>query len=103
MRFVEVTNDIAFRKIFGNEGKKKALLSFLNAVIALPGNTPVVDVEITNPYPLSKLSGGGSTIVDVKTKDKNGNIFIVEMQVAGFDFFHKRVRVLHLAKLCVAN
>jgi predicted transposase/invertase (TIGR01784 family) len=91
MKFVDVTNDIAFRKIFGNENKKKSLVSFLNAVINLPKDEQIVDVEITNPYQLGKLSGGKSTIVDVKAKDKKGNTFIVEMQVAEFDFFHKRI------------
>lgn len=91
MRFVDVTNDIAFRKIFGNENKKKSLVSFLNAVIELPENDQIVDVEITNPYQLSKLSGGKSTIVDVKARDRKGNVFIVEMQIAEFDFFHKRI------------
>ena len=91
MRFVDITNDIAFRKIFGNEGKKKSLISFLNAVIQFPKNEQIIDVEITNPYQLGKLSGGKSTIVDVKARDEKGNEFIVEMQIAEFDFFHKRI------------
>ncbi len=91
MQFVDITNYIAFRKIFGNSSKKKSLISFLNAVIDLPENEQIIDVEITNPYQLGRLSGGKSTIVDVKAKDEKGNIFIVEMQVAEFDFFHKRI------------
>jgi predicted transposase/invertase (TIGR01784 family) len=91
MKFVDVTNDIAFRKIFGNDNKKKSLISFLNAVIDLPQNEQIVAVEITNPYQLGILSGGKSTIVDVKAKDEKGNVFIVEMQVAEFDYFHKRI------------
>ena len=91
MKFVEVTNDIAFRKIFGNDNKKKSLISFLNAVIDFPENDQIVDVEIINPYQLGKLSDGKSTIVDVKAKDQKGNVFIVEMQIAEFDFFHKRI------------
>jgi predicted transposase/invertase (TIGR01784 family) len=91
MKFVDITNDIAFRKIFGNDSKKKSLISFLNAVLDLPENEQIIDVEITNPYQLGKLSGGKSTIVDVKAKDEKGNIFIVEMQIAEFDFFHKRI------------
>ena len=91
MKFVDITNDIAFRKIFGNENKKKSLVSFLNAVINLPQNKYIVDVEITNPYQLGKLSGGKSTVVDVKAKDEKGNVFIVEMQIAEFDFFHKKI------------
>lgn len=91
MKFVDVTNDIAFRKIFGNENKKVSLISFLNAVINFPDGNKVVEVDIVNPYQLAKLSGGKSTIVDIKAKDQNGNTFIVEMQIAESDFFHKRI------------
>jgi predicted transposase/invertase (TIGR01784 family) len=91
MKFVDITNDIAFRKIFGNENKKKTLISFLNAVIDFPKDEQIIDVEITNPYQLGKLSDGKSTIVDVKAKDQKGNVFIVEMQIAEFHFFHKRI------------
>ncbi len=91
MKFVDVTNDIAFRKIFGNENKKISLISFLNAVIKLPFDNTVVDVDILNPYQLAKLSTGKVTIVDVKAKDKLGNTFIVEMQIAEPDYFHKRI------------
>jgi PD-(D/E)XK nuclease family transposase len=41
MKFVDVTNDIAFRKIFGNENKKTSLISFLNAVLGFVGNDDV--------------------------------------------------------------
>lgn len=33
MRFVDVKNDVAFRKIFGDENKKVILISILNAVL----------------------------------------------------------------------
>jgi predicted transposase/invertase (TIGR01784 family) len=91
MRFVDVTNDIAFRKIFGNENKKISLISFLNAVINLPNGNVVTDVDILNPYQLPKLADGKSTILDVKARDKEGNTFIVEMQIAQSEYFHKRV------------
>ena len=78
MRFVDVTNDIAFRKIFGNENKKVSLISFLNAVINFPEGKKVIEVDIVNPYQLAKLASGKSTIIDVKAKDNNGNTFIVE-------------------------
>ncbi len=32
MKFVDVKNDVAFHKIFGNGNKTEALISFLNAV-----------------------------------------------------------------------
>ena len=33
MKFVDIKNDIAFRKIFGNVNKKEILISFLNAYL----------------------------------------------------------------------
>lgn len=91
MKFVDVTNDIAFRKIFGNENRKEILISFLNAVLAFEEGKKILDVTILNPYQLPKLSGGKSTIVDVKAKDQNDNWFIVEMQVTEAEDFEKRV------------
>ncbi len=91
MKFVEVTNDVAFRKIFGNENRKEVLISFLNAVLLLPDNKKIVNVDILTPYQLPAIKGGKVTIVDVKAKDQNGNNYIVEMQVAEVDGFDKRV------------
>jgi predicted transposase/invertase (TIGR01784 family) len=91
MQFVDVTNDVAFRKIFGQQEKKEVLISFLNAVIRLPNDEIVVDITIMNPYQLPLLAEGKTTILDVKAKDSAGNTFIVEMQVAQNKAFHKRV------------
>ena len=91
MRFVDITNDIAFRKIFGNENRKEALISFLNAVLLLQDAHQIVDVTILNPYQLPALKSGKVTIVDVKARDQSGRDYIVEMQVAKPDGFNKRV------------
>jgi predicted transposase/invertase (TIGR01784 family) len=91
MKFVDIKNDLAFRKIFGNENRKEVLISFLNAVLLLQKNHKIVDVEILTPYQLPDLKGGKVTIVDVKAKDQNDKTYIVEMQVAEVDGFDKRV------------
>jgi predicted transposase/invertase (TIGR01784 family) len=91
MKFVDVKNDVAFRKIFGNENRKEVLISFLNAVLLLDENYKIVDVEILNPYQLPELQGGKVTIVDIKAKDQSGSFFIIEMQVGQDDGFNKRV------------
>ena len=46
MRFVDIKNDVAFRKIFGNKKKTKCLISFLNAVLELEGSNQVVRVTM---------------------------------------------------------
>jgi len=91
MRFVDIKNDIAFRKIFGNENRKEVLISFLNAVLLLDNNHKIVTVDILTPYQLPDIKGGKVTIVDVKAKDQNHKTYIVEMQVAEVDGFDKRV------------
>ena len=91
MRFVDIKNDIAFRKIFGNENRKEVLISFLNAVLLLHNNYKIVAVDILTPYQLPDIKGGKVTIVDVKAKDQNHKTYIVEMQVAEVDGFDKRV------------
>lgn len=50
VKFVDVKNDVAFPKIFGNENRKEVLISFLNAVLPLNENKQVTDVEILTPY-----------------------------------------------------
>ncbi|NJN68409.1 MAG: transposase, partial [Chloroflexaceae bacterium] len=37
MRFANPKNDVAFKKIFGNEHQPAILISFLNAVLDLHG------------------------------------------------------------------
>jgi predicted transposase/invertase (TIGR01784 family) len=91
MKFVDIKNDVAFRKIFGNENRKEVLISFLNAVLLLQENHKIVNVDILTPYQLPDLKGGKVTIVDVKAKDQNDKTYIVEMQVAEVDGFDKRV------------
>ena len=91
MKFVDIKNDIAFRKIFGNENRKEVLISFLNAVLLLENDKKIVSVDILTPYQLPALKGGKVTIVDVKAKDQNDKNYIVEMQVAEVDGFDKRV------------
>jgi predicted transposase/invertase (TIGR01784 family) len=91
MQFADVKNDIAFRKIFGNETKTEILISFLNAVLKLEGNKQINWVEILNPYQLPRIAGSKSTILDVRAKDKSGNSYIVEMQVTDKKGLDKRI------------
>ncbi len=91
MKFVDIKNDVAFRKIFGNENRKEVLISFLNAVLLLKVNNKIIDVDILTPYQLPDLKGGKVTIVDVKVKDQNEKTYIVEMQVAEISGFDQRV------------
>lgn len=91
MQFVDVKNNIAFRKIFGNEKKKVILISFLNAVLGLEALGRIKEVTLLNPFQLPRIAGEKSSIIDIKATDGNGATFIVEMQVAEPAGFDKRV------------
>jgi predicted transposase/invertase (TIGR01784 family) len=91
MKFADIKNDIAFRKIFGSENKKEILISFLNATLKLEGTKQITWVEILNPYQLARIAGSKSTILDVRAKDKAGNSYIVEMQVTDKKGLDKRI------------
>jgi len=82
MQFVDVKNDIAFRKIFGNENKSVILVSFLNAILKLKGKNRIASISISNPFQLPILPNLKASIIDVRAKDFKNNTFIVEMQVA---------------------
>ena len=44
MKFADPKNDVAFRKIFGNEAKKVILISFLNSVLGLEGDRKIIEL-----------------------------------------------------------
>lgn len=91
MKFVDIKNDIAFRKIFGNENKKIILISFLNAVMKLRDRDVIEDIEIQNPYQFPIIKNLKASIIDVKARDKKGKTYIIEMQVAEPDGLDKRL------------
>ena len=92
MLFADVKNDIAFRKIFGNSKKTNILISFLNAVLQLEGESKIASIRIENPYQFPRIAGEKASILDVKATEVSGRQFIVEMQVAEADGFDKRVQ-----------
>lgn len=92
MQFVDIKNDIAFRKIFGNEKKSSPLISFLNAALELEGDKRVISVTLANPNLFPRIAGEKASILDVRATDQAGRKFVVEMQVAEKNGFDKRVQ-----------
>ena len=92
MKFVDIKNDIAFRKIFGNENKKEILISFLNAILELPKGKKIKKIEIKNPFQLPEIKDLKSSILDVRVTDERDISYIVEMQVEQPDGFDLRVQ-----------
>ena len=90
MKFADPKNDLAFKKIFGNENKKEILISFLNSVLDFKDEKSIVFVTLDNPYQLPDIKELKETILDIKATNKNGDKFIVEMQKKDLSNFDKR-------------
>jgi len=90
MTFADPKNDLAFKKIFGNEKHKEILISFLNAVLDFKDEKEIVEVSLVNPYQVPKIPELKETILDIKAINKEGNNFIVEMQKKDIGDFTKR-------------
>ena len=92
MKFVDIKNDVAFRKIFGNAKKSICLISFLNAVLELEGSKRIKSVTFINPYLVPRIVDDKSSIIDVRATDQQGRRFVVEMQVSDKKGFKNRVQ-----------
>ena len=90
MKFADPKNDLAFKKIFGNENKKEILISFLNSVLDFKNEKTIVEVTLDNPYQLPDIQELKETILDIKATNQNGDKFIVEMQKKDLSNFAKR-------------
>jgi len=90
MKFADPKNDMAFKKIFGDEKHKEVLISFLNSILDFKDEKTIVDVTLNNTYQLSQIEELKDTILDIKAKNQNGEEFIIEMQKKDIGDFAKR-------------
>ncbi len=81
--------NFAFLKLFASEQNKLVLRAFLNAILKL--QYPIVDLQIANPFNLQDFEEDKQSILDIKARDSNGRIFNVEMQLANYAAFPKRI------------
>jgi predicted transposase/invertase (TIGR01784 family) len=90
MRFLDPKVDLPFKRVFGEHAH--LLKSFLNALLPLPEDQPIVDLEYLPSEQVPELPGLlKNSIVDVKCKDSTGRTFIVEMQMLWTASFEQRM------------
>lgn len=89
-RYINFYTDFAFKKIFGTEANKDLLISFLNGLFNLEGDTAIADVTYLNSEQLGESAHERRAIYDVYCKTEKGERFIVEMQKAQQDNFRDR-------------
>jgi predicted transposase/invertase (TIGR01784 family) len=83
--------DCVFKAILGSESNKPLLISFLNSVIK--PSSPIVLVDILNPYNEKEFIGDKLSIVDIKAQDDQKRLFQIEIQMAIFP--HLPARMLY--------
>jgi predicted transposase/invertase (TIGR01784 family) len=88
-RYLDPKADVVFKKIFGDH--PKLLISFLNALLPLPANGPIVSLTYLQNEQVPVIPDFKHTIADVKCTDAEGRVFIVEMQMNWTDSFKQRL------------
>ena len=88
-RYLDPKADIVFKKIFAEH--PHLLISFLNAVLPLTPAQHILTVEYLPSELVPRIPGFKSTIVDVRCTDKQGRLFIVEMQIQWTTGFMQRM------------
>lgn len=88
-RYLDPKADIVFKRIFGEH--PTLLISFLNAVLPLDPNAPIVELSYLPSEQVPDIPEFKRTIADAKCKDSNGRVFIVEMQMNWTDSFKQRL------------
>ena len=88
-RYLDPKADVVFKKIFGDH--PKLLISFLNALLPLPTNSPIVSLTYLQNEQVPVIPEFKRTIADVKCTDAQGRVFIVEMQMNWTDHFKQRL------------
>ncbi len=81
-KYLDPKNDLAFKKIFGQEKHKKIPIAFLNAVFNLEGADEIIDLTFLSPVQLPEIQMRKESIVDVLVQDQKGSKYVIEMQVA---------------------
>jgi len=88
-RYLDPTNDVAFKKLFS---KKDLLKDFLNAVLRLEEGCKITELEFISQEEVPNFKTGRRSIFDIKCKDQEGKNYIVEMQNRPEDSFLNRIQ-----------
>ena len=87
-KYIDLTSDFGFKKLFGSEPNKDLLISFLNAIFQ--GTKVIQDLEYTRQEELGDGLDEGGAIFDLVCTGEDGEKFIIEVQRAGQRNFKKR-------------
>ena len=73
--------DCVFKAVLGTEENRNLLIHFLNSILQEDLPTPIAGVDILNPYNEKESLNDKLSIVDVKARDQQGQLYQVEIQL----------------------
>ncbi len=88
-RFLDSKSDLVFKRIFGQN--PDLTKSFLNGIMPFKDGCLIQEVAYLPAEQVPRIPALKNTIVDVKCKDEQGRVFIVEMQLSWTASFTKRL------------
>lgn len=88
-KYLDPKVDLVFKKIFGQH--PNLVRSLLNALLPLPADAFIEDIEYLTPEMYPERHGERFSIVDVRCRDRRGRQFLVEMQTYASRVFFDRV------------
>jgi len=68
VRYLNPTNEVAFKKLFGTDDHKPLLMSFINAILDLKGHDRITRVDFLPQEQIPFTQESKSTILDIKCK-----------------------------------
>jgi len=86
---IDPTVDYAFKKLFAVPENSDLLIHLLNAVIQ--PESPIVVVELLNPFNEKKFSEDKLSVLDIKARDSAGKWYNVEMQTRAVHVLRQRL------------
>jgi predicted transposase/invertase (TIGR01784 family) len=86
---IDPTVDYAFKKLFGDPANSDLLIHLLNAV--LTPASPIVEVQILNPFNEKEFADDKLSVLDLKARDAHRAWFNVEMQSKALGWLRQRI------------
>ncbi len=88
-RFLDPTNDVAFKRIFENTAR---LIDFLNSLLERRIGSRIVSVMPISIEELPNIGDGKRSLFDIKVKDDEGKTYVIEMQRGHDSYFKSRIQ-----------
>jgi len=90
MNGINRTNDYAFKRIFGSEEGKEALVSFLNATLKPPPGKEITDLELVDREIDPEYLADKAARLDVLARAVGGTLINIEIQIVNQSDINKR-------------